>query len=133
MARAAKGADVMEFQKLYAPSLKELFIKQLQGITLSEELPKGTHLPSEQELADQMHVSRAVVNSGLAELALAFQHEMTIIGGNSILPLIYSSFKMPCISLWVRFFSQYGVDALYNNMKRLYELLCERNLPGAAE
>lgn len=218
----------MEFEKLYAPSLKELFIKQLQGMILSEELPKGTKLPSERELAEQMHVSRAVVNGGLAELArqgfleihprqgtvvadyrrngnmdtllaimhynggvlgkseirsilevrqglehmtvsrairyasddgleqlgeyiaqlsaspspspaqaaeiaFAFQHEMTILGGNSILPLIYSSFKIPCISLWIRFCRRYGVDALCNNMKRLYEALCKRDLQAAAE
>ena len=28
----------MEFERLYAPSLKELFIKQLQGLILSGEL-----------------------------------------------------------------------------------------------
>ena len=218
----------MEFEKLYAPSLKELFINQLQGMILSEELPKGSRLPPERDLAEQMHVSRAVVNSGLAELArrgfleirprqgtfvadyrrngnldtllaimqynggvlgkneirsilevrqglehmtvsrairyasdgdleklgvyivqlsetpspspaqaaeiaFAFQHEMTIIGGNSILPLIYSSFKIPCIALWMRFCRRYGVEALYNNMKRLYEALCERDLRAAEE
>ena len=218
----------MEFEKLYAPSLKELFINQLQGMILSEELPRGSRLPSERDLAEQMHVSRAVVNGGLtelarqgfleirprqgtfvadyrrngnldtllaimhynggvlgknevrsilevrqglehmtvsrairyatdcdlerlgtyivqlsetpppspaqaAEIAFAFQREMTIIGGNSILPLIYSSFKIPCIALWIRFCRRYGVEALYNNMKRLYEALCERDLRSAAE
>lgn len=218
----------MEFEKLYAPSLKELFIKQMQGMILSEELPKGARLPPEREIADQMHVSRAVVNGGLtelarqgfleirprqgtfvadyrrngnmdtllaimhynggvlgkdeirsilevrqglehmtvsrairyasdkdleklgsyiaklsetpspspsqaAEIAFSFQHEMTIIGGNSILPLIYSSFKMPCTTLWIRFCRRYGVDALYKNMKRLYEMLCERDLKGASQ
>lgn len=217
----------MEFEKLYAPTLKELFIKQLQGMILSDELPMGTRLPPERELAEQMHVSRAVVNGGLtelarqgfleirprqgtfvadyrrngnmdtllaimhynggvlgkneirsilevrqglehmtvsrairyasetdlenlgtyitllsatpppspaqaAEIAFTFQHEMTILGGNSILPLIYSSFKSPCISLWIRFCRRYGVDALYKNMKRLYEILCERDQAAAA-
>ena len=218
----------MEFEKLYAPSLKELFINQLQGMILSEELPKGSRLPSERDLAEQMHVSRAVVNGGLAELArqgfleirprqgtfvadyrrngnldtllaimhynggvlgksevrsilevrqglehmtvsrairyatdsdlerlgsyivqlselpppspaqaaeiaFGFQHEMTIIGGNSILPLIYSSFKIPCITLWIRFCRRYGVEALYANMKHLYETLCERDLRAAED
>ena len=216
----------MEFEKLYAPSLKELFINQLQGMILSDELPMGTRLPPERELADKMHVSRAVVNGGLtelarqgfleirprqgafvadyrrngnldtlmaimhykggilgkseirsilevrqglehmtvrrairyasdndleklgsyiaqlsetpapspaqaAEIAFDFQHEMTIIGGNSILPLIYSSFKTPCITLWMRFCRRYGVDALYHNMKKLYEPLCQRDLQAA--
>ncbi|MGN0714167.1 MAG: FadR/GntR family transcriptional regulator [Anaerovoracaceae bacterium] len=58
----------MEFRKLSAPSLKDLFIQQLQGMILSGELPIGTRLPSERELAEQMQVSRAVVNGGLSVL-----------------------------------------------------------------
>ena len=56
----------MEFERLYAPSLKELFIAQLQGMILSGELPMGAKLPSERELCDKMRVSRAVVNGGIA-------------------------------------------------------------------
>lgn len=56
---------------------------------------------------------------------------MTLAGGNSILPLIYSSFKVPCISLWVHFCRKFGVSALYSNVKELYRLMLERNKPGA--
>ena len=217
----------MEFERLYAPSLKELFIAQLQGMILSGELPMGAKLPSERELCDKMRVSRAVVNGGIAELArqgflevrprqgtyvadyrrngnmdtliallrynggvlgkeeirsilevrqglehmtvnraidfasdagltqlgryvdalitdpppslaqaaeiaFSFQHEMTILGGNQILPLIYSSFKVPCIALWIRFCRKYGVAALHDNMQRLFQLLLRRDKSSAA-
>ena len=217
----------MEFERLYAPSLKELFIAQLQGMILSGELPMGAKLPSERELCDKMRVSRAVVNGGIeelarqgflevrprqgtyvadyrrngnmdtliallrynsgvlgkeeirsilevrqglehmtvnraidfasdagltqlgryvdalitdpppslaqaAEIAFSFQHEMTILGGNQILPLIYSSFKVPCIALWIRFCRKYGVAALHDNMQRLYQLLLRRDKSSAA-
>ena len=59
----------MEFERLYAPSLKELFVQQLQNRILSGDLPMGTKLPPERELCQQMHVSRAVVNAGMTELA----------------------------------------------------------------
>ena len=59
----------MNFEQLYAPSLKELFVQKLQGMILSEELPMGEKLPSERELCQQMGVSRAVVNGGITELA----------------------------------------------------------------
>lgn len=59
----------MDFQKLTAPSLTELFVRQLQDKIFSEELPIGAKLPPERELAAAMHVSRAVVNGGIAELA----------------------------------------------------------------
>lgn len=216
----------MQFERLYAPSLKELFIEQLQNMILSNELPMGSKLPSERELCQQMRVSRAVVNSGIAELArqgflevrprqgtyvadyrrngnmdtllaimhynggllgkdeirsilevrwglehmaiaraidgasdedlkklgqyvsqlgttpspspsqaaeiaFKFHHEMTLTGGNSILPLIYSSFKVPCISLWVRFCRKFGVSALHSNVKELHRLMLNRDKEGA--
>ena len=44
----------MEFQKLNAPSLKELFISELENMIISGRLPIGTKLPSERELASSM-------------------------------------------------------------------------------
>ncbi len=216
----------MEFQRLYAPSLKELFIQQLQDRILSGDLPMGTRLPPERELCEKMHVSRAVVNAGItelsrqgflevrprqgafiadyrrngnmdtllaimhynggvlgkeeirsilevrwgleqmaigraidfasdealehlgtyvtalgshplpspaqaAEIAFQFHHEMTLTGGNTILPLIYSSFKVPCIALWIRFCRKFGVAALHSNVSELYRLLLNRDKDGA--
>lgn len=58
----------MEFKKLSAPSLKELFVTELENMILSGKLEIGTKLPSERELATSMQVSRAVVNAGIAEM-----------------------------------------------------------------
>lgn len=58
----------MIFKKLSAPSLKELFISELEGMILSGKLEIGAKLPPERELAESMQVSRAVVNSGIAEM-----------------------------------------------------------------
>ena len=214
----------MGLEPLYAPSLKELFVQKLQGMILSGELPMGEKLPPERELCQQLGVSRAVVNGGIAELArqgflevrprqgtyvadyrrdgnmdtlmaimdynggmlgreeirsilevrwgleqmtlhrvignatdaqlarlgrfvdqlgelpppaqaaeiaFAFHHEMTLMGGNHILPLIYTSFKVPCIALWVRFCRKYGVAALHSNVEELYRHLLNRDKEGA--
>ena len=214
----------MEFEPLYAPSLKELFVQKLQGMILSGELTQGQKLPPERELCQQMGVSRAVVNAGItelarqgflevqprqgafvsdyrrngnmetliaimeynggmlgreeirsilevrwgleqmtlhrvianasdadlaklrkyvdaleanpnpaqaAEIAFAFHHEMTLMGGNHILPLIYTSFKVPCTALWVRFCRKYGVAALHSNVEELYRHLLNRDQEGA--
>jgi len=59
----------MEFSRLNAPTLKELFIEQLENMILSGKLVIGEKLPSERELAESMHISRSVVNSGLAEIS----------------------------------------------------------------
>jgi len=59
----------MEFAKLCAPTLKELFVKELENSILSGKLEVGTRLPSERELSEMMQVSRAVVNAGVVEMA----------------------------------------------------------------
>jgi DNA-binding FadR family transcriptional regulator len=59
----------MEFSRLSAPTLKELFVRELESMILSGRLPVGTQLPPERELAASMQVSRAVVNAGVVELA----------------------------------------------------------------
>ena len=63
----------MPFEKLNSPSLKQLFVRQLQGMILSGELPMGSQLPPERELARQMQVSRAVVNGGAPGRAPAWR------------------------------------------------------------
>ena len=198
----------MEFTKLSAPSLKDLFVQQLQGMILSGQLPVGAQLPPERVLAEQMQVSRTVVNSGLSELseqgfleirprqgtcvadyrrrgnlstliaimqykggvlgrdeirsilevrralerlgkalaqlaaapsageaaeaAFSFQHELALVSGNSIVPLIYSSFKPPVIALWIRFCNLYGIPALVHNTQTLYTLVQNRDADGAS-
>jgi DNA-binding FadR family transcriptional regulator len=66
-----------------------------------------------------------------AEIAFQFHHEMTLMGGNHILPLIYTSFKVPCTSLWIRFCKKYGVSVLHGNMEELYRHLLNRDKDGA--
>ena len=59
----------MGFEKLSSPNLKDIFVQRLQGMILSGELLVGSKLPPERTLAEQMRISRTVINSGLAELA----------------------------------------------------------------
>lgn len=59
----------MKSVKPAAPGLKESFVREMQRKILDGELLVGTRLPPERTLAEQMQMSRTVVNSGLAELA----------------------------------------------------------------
>jgi len=59
----------MEFNRITAPSLKDLFIRQVEDLIISGNLEIGAQLPGERELARQMGVSRTVVNAGIAEMA----------------------------------------------------------------
>lgn len=58
----------MEFQKLTAPSLKQVFVQTIQDAIISGKLTVGEKLPSERELSAEMNISRAVVDVGLSEL-----------------------------------------------------------------
>lgn len=59
----------MPFQKIVMPTMKELFVRQMESMILSGELAAGEQLPNERELSAQMNISRTVVNSGIQELA----------------------------------------------------------------
>lgn len=210
----------MQFQKISAPSLKELFVEQLEGKILSGELPIGAKLPSERELAASMQVSRAVVNAGIAELeqkgflvikprigtfvedyrrngsldtlvsimkynggllanaevrsilqlrivlvslastlavdcaseeafaqletimetirgaatndvlvenTFRFYHELAFISGNSLLPLIFTSFKDLVCMLWHRYVVSYGKDQLVESTEKFFALLKQKD------
>ena len=58
----------MDFRPIVAPSIRELFIQQVEGAILSGQLKPGDQLPTERELADTMHISKTVVHEGLREL-----------------------------------------------------------------
>ena len=58
----------MAFREIVAPTVKELFIQQLEGMILSGELRPGDRLPTERELADEIKISKTVVHEGLREL-----------------------------------------------------------------
>lgn len=214
----------MEFEKLTSPSLKELFISNIEAKILSGELPVGQQLPPERQLAQSMGVSRAVVNSGIVELenrgfldvrprvgtfvadyrragtmetlksimtynrgrlrneeirsilevrdaldklavadiiphvteldnmlllekveairqardnrqaaeaAFAFQHELAMLSGNTLLPLIFRSFYSSVLVLWERFCALHGIDTLYQTSCRLCGYIRDKDIPGA--
>lgn len=59
----------MAFKPINAPSIKELFLTQMEELILSGELQPGYRLPPERELADTMGISKTIVHEGIRELA----------------------------------------------------------------
>jgi GntR family transcriptional regulator, transcriptional repressor for pyruvate dehydrogenase complex len=216
----------MEFNKLTSPSLKDLFIRELENMILSGKLPIGEKLPPERELAKSMQVSRAVVNSGISELArkgflnikprvgtfvadyrrdgtmetlisimnynggilrkaeirsiieiriafdtmavescipkitddeikiledyvkemeetnspkeiselaYKFHRELALISGNTLTPIIFSSFRIPILSLWERFCILHGLECLRKNTATLCQYIGQRDIKKAVE
>jgi DNA-binding FadR family transcriptional regulator len=217
----------MDFSKLKAPTLKELFVRELETMILSGKLKIGEKLPPERILAEKMQVSRAVVNSGIAELsrkgflkvkprsgvyiidyrrygtvetllsimnyngghlrhdevrsileikmivdklavelsvdrhtdeniasletylekmkqqndnneraadaAFNFYHEMAMTSQNTLLPLIYRSFRVPVTHLWIRFIERYGNEVAYNSAREILKALKNHEKAKAIE
>lgn len=59
----------MDFEKIEAPSPKELFVRLIVRMILAGKLSVGDRLPPERELAESMGITRSTVHSGLEELA----------------------------------------------------------------
>ena len=204
----------MEFQKISSPSLRDLFIEQLEHLILSGKLQVGEKLPPERQLAEMMQVSRAVVNSGISELekkgfltvkprsgtyvadfrrkgtldtliaimnynggrmrdqeirsifevrialdtlaaqlaidtisviqirdaqdvttaieaAYEFQHEFALISGNTLIPLIFQSFRAPIFNMWERYCELYGIEELYRSNYKTWTYIRDRDTQGA--
>ena len=51
-------ADVMKFEKIYAPTVSEVFESRMQHSILSGELQVGERLPTERVLANEELLSR---------------------------------------------------------------------------
>ena len=216
----------MEFQKISSPSLRELFVDQLEHMILSGKLKIGEKLPPERQLAEMMQVSRAVVNSGLSELekkgflnvkprsgtyvadyrrkgtldtlmsimkynggrirneeirsifevrialdtlaaqlcidrisdeevevlrekvehirdaqssrdaiqaAFEFQHEFALASQNTLLPLIFQSFRAPIFTMWERYLDLYGIQSLYESNYTMWTFISNRDTEGAID
>lgn len=214
----------MEYKKLEAPSLKDLFIEEIESKILSGELEIGDKLLTERELADVMGINRNIVHSGITamvakgfleirprvgtfvadynqkgsveilvsmmnynkgmlrhaeirssielkilfdtfairqmipnlseenlnklhsyilsldtaskvsvvgEIAYEFFRYMSILSGNTILPLIYNSFRTSNRNLFERHIRQYGIQLTIDFMTSLYQLIADRKTEEA--
>jgi len=66
-----------------------------------------------------------------AEAAFCFHYEIGVLSGNTLLPLIFYSFRTPVIMLWKRYIQLHGKDKLYKNIRSIYEQVSQRNVTEA--
>lgn len=68
-----------------------------------------------------------------AEQAFRFHHEMAVLSGNVLLPLMYYSFQPEGVYLWSLFCKHNGIRALYQIKLDLYTALLNRNAESAEQ
>ena len=76
-------------------------------------------------------IRQARDNRQAAEAAFAFQHELAMLSGNTLLPLIFRSFYSSVLVLWERFCALHGIDTLYQTSCRLCGHIRDKDIPGA--
>ncbi len=71
-------------------------------------------------------------NDGAAEAVFRFHHEMAVLSGNNLLPLMYYSFHPESVHLWALYCKNNEISALYAIKRDLYDALIARDAAGAA-
>lgn len=80
-------------------------------------------------LLEEVSTAKTIDDTVLA--TFSFHHKLSVISGNSIIPLIYISFKPVVTQLWKRFCLRYGKEALYDSVLCLYKCIKERDAKAA--
>ena len=76
-------------------------------------------------------IGDAVTPETAAEAVYVFHHELAVLSGNVLLPLLYHSFKPESIHLWSWFVRQFGVHRMYEIKLELYRALLNRDVEAA--
>lgn len=71
--------------------------------------------------------------SEAAEAAFCFHHELAVLSGNNLLPLLYHSFRPEGVHLWTLYCKYHGIAALHALKEDLYRALVGRDIDEAIE
>ena len=66
-----------------------------------------------------------------AEAVFAFHHELAVLSGNMLLPLLYHSFRIESLYLWTICGKHFGCRQLYETKLSLYQALLNRDMATA--
>ena len=80
-------------------------------------------------LLDQIAAGRTPEET--ARSVFAFHHELAVLSGNMLLPLLYHSFRSESLYLWTISCRQLGCRHLYETKLALYRALLNRDAPEA--
>ena len=76
-------------------------------------------------------ISAAASPEQCARAVFAFHHELAVLSGNMLLPLLYHSFQPESIYLWTISCRRTGCGTLHAVKQRLYRALLDRNMEQA--
>lgn len=78
-------------------------------------------------------LKEATDSEAAAELVFSFHHELAVLSGNVLMPLLYHSFKPQGLYLWSMYCKRRGIQNMYELKLELYSSLLNRDVDRAAE
>lgn len=94
----------------------------------------GSHLSEEDYLRLSEHRAQIYASSTPAEAAektYYFYHELALISGNTIAPLLFASFRPVFVNLWERYARKNGIDGLYGSCRILLDYIYDKKIDEA--
>jgi len=104
-------------------SLEQLCVEQVIQTATDGELASAA------DLVDA--IADAERPEAVAEAVFAFHHELAVLSGNLLLPLLYHSFQPESLYLWTISCKKGGKQSLYETKLRLYQALLNRDTQEA--
>ena len=104
-------------------ALDKLAVAEIIEHASDEEIRRLT------ETAETIRCARD--NRPAAEAAFAFQHELAMLSGNTLMPLIFRSFYSSVLVLWERCCVLNGISMLYETSRRLCGHIRSRDTAAA--
>ncbi|MFV0351141.1 MAG: FadR/GntR family transcriptional regulator, partial [Oscillospiraceae bacterium] len=115
--RREEVRSILEIKVIVDKLAVELAVQRLTDEDLNKLRVRLQTMEQQSDLADNA-----------AEAAFEFYHEITMISGNTLLPLIYRSFRVPVVHLWTRFVRKYGNQTVCKNAKSIYNAFEKRDM-----
>jgi DNA-binding FadR family transcriptional regulator len=112
-----KKEEVLSLLQVRA-AMESLCVKLVIEVATEEQL---------QEIAPLVAAIDVENPQAAAEGIFAFHHELAVISGNMLLPLVYYSFKSQSILLWEQSCQRIGVKEHYEQKRQLYQALLDRD------
>ena len=78
-------------------------------------------------------IAKATTHREASERAFDFHHELAVLSGNILMPLIYYSFRDAVIMLWERFCVLHSREKLYVNTDTLWQFVRHGDVEGAIQ
>ena len=78
-------------------------------------------------------IRNATNNHDAIVAAFEFQHEFALVSGNTLIPLVFQSFRAPIFTMWERFVDLYGVEVLYQRNYKMWTYIKNRDTANAIQ